>query len=219
MFLEMFQFLFDIFMVFGPVSGFIYQLMKILKTKSSEGFSSYLCLILTTSNILRIYFWFGNRFSQALVLQSICMITVQVILLRYVIKYRMDSRFFNGFDFFDNFDDFLQHFWNCFFWGRFYFAFIGYLSLFLESSAGSFQVYKNYKRKSTEGVTLFLFLTWIIGDFIKFIYFIIDQSPYPFFVGCLFQIGNDLTCIFQYFHYNQENQQPFLIPNTKESKN
>jgi hypothetical protein len=44
-------------MVFGGVVPYIPQYRAIRKTKDSEGFSTFVCLVLLISNILRILFW------------------------------------------------------------------------------------------------------------------------------------------------------------------
>lgn len=44
-------------MVLGGVVPYIPQYRKIRKTRDSEGFSVYVCLVLLIANILRILFW------------------------------------------------------------------------------------------------------------------------------------------------------------------
>ena len=44
-------------MVFGGVVPYIPQYSKIRKTRDSEGFSTFVCLVLLVANILRILFW------------------------------------------------------------------------------------------------------------------------------------------------------------------
>jgi len=43
--------------IFGPLIGYIAQLLKINSLKNSQGFSTYVCTILILANILRIFFW------------------------------------------------------------------------------------------------------------------------------------------------------------------
>ena len=45
--------------IFGGIVPFIPQYMIISKTQNSDGFSTHVCLILLTANILRIFFWFA----------------------------------------------------------------------------------------------------------------------------------------------------------------
>ena len=44
-------------MIFGGIVPYIPQYRKIRKTRDSEGFSVYVCLVLLIANILRIFFW------------------------------------------------------------------------------------------------------------------------------------------------------------------
>jgi hypothetical protein len=77
----------DAFMMFAPCSSFFIQISKIKKTETSEGFSKIIVLILLMANILRIFFWFGKRFSFVLLVQSILMIATQFYLLYVCLKY------------------------------------------------------------------------------------------------------------------------------------
>jgi hypothetical protein len=79
--------IFDVFMVLAPNIGFIAQILKFRKTKTSEGFSKFLSFILLISNILRIFFWFGKKFQIALLFQSILMIIMQFVLIKECLKF------------------------------------------------------------------------------------------------------------------------------------
>ena len=77
----------DILMVFSPSIGYIAQAMKFKETKSSEGFSKYMCLILLFANLLRIFFWIGKQFTIVLLYQSIIVILSQFYLIHQSLKY------------------------------------------------------------------------------------------------------------------------------------
>jgi uncharacterized protein with PQ loop repeat len=77
----------DILMIFCPSFGYIAQAIKFKETKSSEGFSKYLCLIILISNILRIYFWIGKKFTIVLLYQSITVIIFQFYLIHVSLYY------------------------------------------------------------------------------------------------------------------------------------
>jgi uncharacterized protein with PQ loop repeat len=77
----------DILMIFCPSFGYIAQAVKFNETKSSEGFSKYLCLIILISNILRIYFWIGKQFTIVLLYQSITVIIFQFYLIHVSLYY------------------------------------------------------------------------------------------------------------------------------------
>eukprot|EP00553_Chaetoceros_curvisetus_P010618 CAMPEP_0204617810 /NCGR_PEP_ID=MMETSP0717-20131115/4678_1 /ASSEMBLY_ACC=CAM_ASM_000666 /TAXON_ID=230516 /ORGANISM="Chaetoceros curvisetus" /LENGTH=261 /DNA_ID=CAMNT_0051631441 /DNA_START=58 /DNA_END=843 /DNA_ORIENTATION=+ len=50
------------------------------------------------------------------------------------------------------------------------------ISVLLESCLALPQIVLNYKRKSTEGLSLVMVLGWVLGDMMKLIYFIIGSS-------------------------------------------
>ena len=79
--------LIDIFMVIGPSLGYLIQSLKFKKTKSSKGFSKSICLIIYTSQILRVFFWIGKPFKITLLYQSILIIFFQVYLIYLWILY------------------------------------------------------------------------------------------------------------------------------------
>ncbi|CAO3612808.1 unnamed protein product [Cunninghamella blakesleeana] len=76
------------FMVIAPVFGYIDQYRIIYQSKTSQGFNVKVCGILLIANILRIFYWIGERFDKTLLLQSIVMIFSQLFLLEIVIRYR-----------------------------------------------------------------------------------------------------------------------------------
>ncbi|KAG2388098.1 hypothetical protein C9374_000948 [Naegleria lovaniensis] len=75
------DFLLDIGMVFGPTIGYIDQIRIMMRDKSSNGFSRLSCLILLSSSLLRVYFWYLKQFSIVMLFQSLVMILCQAILL------------------------------------------------------------------------------------------------------------------------------------------
>ena len=77
----------DILMVIGPSLGYFLQSLKFKKTKSSKGFSKSICLIIYTSQILRVFFWLGKPFKITLLYQSILIILFQIYLIHLWVKY------------------------------------------------------------------------------------------------------------------------------------
>jgi len=72
-----------------------------------------------------------------------------------------------------------------YFFGRYYLypnGFLEYIStvkiisVLLESCLALPQIILNYKRKSTEGLSLVMVLGWVIGDLLKMVYFIISSG-------------------------------------------
>ncbi|CAJ0902941.1 22633_t:CDS:2 [Entrophospora sp. SA101] len=83
--------IFQALMIIGPVLGYFDQIYKFRKTKSSKGFSLDTSGILLISSIIRIYFWFGKRFDNVLLYQSIFMIFTQLLVLHQAINYRIKT--------------------------------------------------------------------------------------------------------------------------------
>ena len=81
----------DLLMIFCPLIVYIFQIIKFYVTKSSKGFSKYMCLLLFLGNILRVFFWYGIRFKNALLYQSIGVIIFQIILIHLCIKFQEES--------------------------------------------------------------------------------------------------------------------------------
>ena len=81
----------DIAMISAPLITYLFQISKFCKTKSSKGFSKFICLLLFLGNIFRIFFWYGARFKNVLLYQSIGIVLFQIVLIHLCIKYQEDS--------------------------------------------------------------------------------------------------------------------------------
>ena len=78
----------DFFIALSPSINYLFQAIKFKKTKSSKGFSHYLCLITLLSHSLKVLFWFCKRFKYTLLIQSILVIIVQLYLIFLCIKFK-----------------------------------------------------------------------------------------------------------------------------------
>ncbi|UZJ55903.1 hypothetical protein CBS101457_005223 [Exobasidium rhododendri] len=67
------------------------QARNIVNRRNAEGFSKDVCAVLLIANICRCFFWLGERFELALLLQSVLMIIAQIFLLSLLVKYRPGS--------------------------------------------------------------------------------------------------------------------------------
>ena len=81
----------DLFMALGPSLNYVFQSQKFKKTKSSKGFSNFLCLVTILSHTLKVFFWFGKKFKITLLVQSVLVIFMQLYLIYLVIKYKEDK--------------------------------------------------------------------------------------------------------------------------------
>ncbi|EIN06068.1 hypothetical protein PUNSTDRAFT_73257 [Punctularia strigosozonata HHB-11173 SS5] len=75
-------------MAVAPPLVYVDQGVSMVRKKDSTGFSRDVCAILLIANITRCFFWLGNRFELALLVQSILMILAQLALLYICIRFR-----------------------------------------------------------------------------------------------------------------------------------
>ena len=87
-FYKLVNYLIDFAMIIAPSLAYLFQIIKFNKTRSSQGFSKFICLLLYVGNLLRIFFWFGKRFKKTLFYQSILTVIFQIILVHYFMKYQ-----------------------------------------------------------------------------------------------------------------------------------
>ena len=87
-FYRIFNYLIDFAMIIAPSLTYVFQIIKFNKTKSSKGFSKFICLLIFLGNLLRIFFWLGKRFKKTLLYQSILTVILQIILVHYFMKYQ-----------------------------------------------------------------------------------------------------------------------------------
>lgn len=78
---------------------------------------------------------------------------------------------------------------------------VGYLSLGIEATLVTPQLLLNFQRRSTEGLSWLLVVTWCVGDVVKMIFFLVEAQPTPFVVCGSFQIGCDALVLLQLWCY------------------
>lgn len=78
----------DIFMAFAPATNYVFQALTFTKTKSSKGFSSFLCLVTILAHTTKIFYWFGERYKYTLLVQSILVIIILFYVLHLFLKYK-----------------------------------------------------------------------------------------------------------------------------------
>ena len=87
-FKKIFNYCLSLAMIIAPSLSYLFQIIKFNKTKSSQGFSKFICLLIFLGNLLRIFFWFGKKFKNTLFYQSILTVIFQIILIHYFMKYQ-----------------------------------------------------------------------------------------------------------------------------------
>ncbi|CAK8695884.1 solute carrier family 66 member 2-like [Clavelina lepadiformis] len=211
-------------MVFGGVIPYIPQYRDIKRTENSEGFSTYVCLVLLVANMLRIFFWFGRHFELPLLLQSIIMIITMMAMLKLCVKVQSSHELSTRRRAFIDFDS--RFFWK---WNRFsdyvqavllfaafgsylnyvfldYAVFvetIGFLAVFAEAMLGAPQFYRNYQNQSTVGMSVQMVAMWTSGDIFKSTYFVANKAPVQFWICGIMQVCLDIAILFQVWYYSK----------------
>ncbi|KAL2863335.1 PQ-loop repeat-containing protein [Aspergillus lucknowensis] len=77
-----------IFLVTSPLTSYTDQILSIHRNRSSAGFSLDIPLIMLVASILKVFYWFGDYYSLALLAQAVIMIGVQLVLLKFALDNR-----------------------------------------------------------------------------------------------------------------------------------
>ena len=59
---------------------------------------------------------------------------------------------------------------------------VGFMAVFTEACLGVPQFYRNFKNKSTYGMSLPMVIMWTCGDIFKTTYFVLRKTPPQFFI-------------------------------------
>ncbi|CAF3034263.1 unnamed protein product [Rotaria socialis] len=80
---------------------------------------------------------------------------------------------------------------------------IGLLAVFCEALLGVPQFLRNFRLKSTEGMSVKMVILWTSGDIFKTIYFIVRNAPKQFWLCGILQISIDIAIIGQVIFYSK----------------
>ncbi|KAL1920226.1 uncharacterized protein VTP21DRAFT_1372 [Calcarisporiella thermophila] len=223
--------IFSLGMVIGPAFPLLDQYRLLLSKRPTRvhsqlthedgeiGFSIDSCGLLLMASLFRIFFWFGKRFDITLLWQSIVMIILQLLLLERCVYLQRPraragapsiiSQFWRWprFSFYVNFliTSCLSLIIFYLVFGSTYFAveLLGFISTSLEASVPIPQALTNYTRKSTEGLSIILVVSNLLGDAGKTIYYFTNNSPLQFLVSGLFQVSVDAWIVYQVLLYSK----------------
>lgn len=208
----------DVVMTLTPVIPYFAQINTFKQNKSSKGFSIKISLFILSANILRIFFWFGERFNISLLFQSVLMLIAQLYLVKVYVQYSEKNVYLKK-------DSFFNHFWDwdvdsnyflfiatfiLFFVGlsfnlgmenKLYVNFLGSVSSFLEAVMPCAQILKMYEEKSAKNFSYVLILSWVLGDSFKVYYYFITKVPIQMLLSAIMQVVFDFVIIFQIFFY------------------
>ena len=79
-------------LILGQIVPYVPQFHHMMKTKDSSGFSTAVPMVIISASLLRLLFWsgllrLGKPFSLVLVVQSLVMITTQLLLIHVCVRY------------------------------------------------------------------------------------------------------------------------------------
>ena len=223
----------DILMIFIPPIGYIFQALKFKQTKSSKGFAKFLCLLLLLANILRIFFWFGKKFSLPLLFQAILVIISQIYLIHAYLEYQEDLPMKTE----KTFREYLTNWketlnlkkiwdWNdeieyfkfilfiililsiiCSIFGTKniqFFEILGTLSVSCETFIELPQIKENCMTKNTKNLSGTMVLMWFVGDLFKTTYNLMYKSPIQMIIGGIIMNCEDIILSSQVLFYNED---------------
>jgi hypothetical protein len=231
---------FDIGFIFLPCLGYIHQYFKIRRLRTSQGFSKMVSLIILVAFILRIFFWVGKRFSNVILYQCIAGILMQMILLHKCVEFSPDKNLKNTESNYLSIKDF----WNWPYYEDFflfilffiilvsstsiligfdniyYIEFIGTMSAIVEAFLGVPQIIEIFRTQKVKALSYVMILGWLIGDFIKFLFYVKSSSPIQLTLTAVAQFTFDVVIILQIFYYTKIKplSEDFIYEIVKEEK-
>uniref|UniRef100_H3CTR9 Solute carrier family 66 member 2 n=1 Tax=Tetraodon nigroviridis TaxID=99883 RepID=H3CTR9_TETNG len=207
----------------GGALPYIPQYQEIQRSGTSEGFSTRVCLVLLTANILRIFFWIGKQFEVTLLLQSVVMIIAMFAMLHLCCVVQNTDRMGTKQHRLSDLD--IKYFWK---WSAFedyvlfcsgfavlcavvtsllldssvFVEMLGFLSVAFEAMLGLPQLLQNFHNHTTKGMSVKMVLMWTAGDLFKTTYFLMNRSPAQFWLCGLVQIFIDVAILLQVLLYS-----------------
>lgn len=206
-------------MAVGPPLVYADQAASIIRKRDATGFSRDVCAILLLANITRCFFWLGNHFELALLIQSVLMILAQLALLYICIRYRptispeifgTSTRPFSFWQWstYTQYIEFLAGFILLeailfLILGRsdVFVSLLGFVALGLESTLPIPQLISNFKQRSLYGFRMSTLIGWAGGDTFKVVYFFLQESPLQFKVCAIFQLSIDFAIVVQRLYF------------------
>ncbi|KAJ5689317.1 hypothetical protein N7462_003709 [Penicillium macrosclerotiorum] len=195
-------------LISSPLTSYLDQILSIQRNRSSAGFSLDIPLIMLVASILKVFYWFGEYYSKALLAQAVVMILVQMALLKVALDNRpaigaknsIEHAPFSGAD--DGFKrpyDFWQWKNTRPYWlflayfiailavvhltpisdSATYISILGCIGLAVEAILPVPQILANHRSGSCKGFRLSVLAAWIIGDTMKMSYFFCSEEVIP----------------------------------------
>ncbi|KAK0188868.1 hypothetical protein F5146DRAFT_1104291 [Armillaria mellea] len=205
-------------MAVGPPLVYADQAASIIRKRDATGFSRDVCAILLLANITRCFFWLGNHFELALLIQSVLMILAQLALLYICIRYRptispeifgTSTRPFSFWQWstYTQYIEFLAGFILLeailfLILGRsdVFVSLLGFVALGLESTLPIPQLISNFKQRSLYGFRMSTLIGWAGGDTFK-----------VFKVCAIFQLFIDFAIVVQRLYFGNAPSPTVLV--------
>jgi len=221
-------------MAIGPPLVYADQAVSIVRKRDATGFSRDVCAILILANITRCFFWLGNHFEIALLVQSILMIAAQLALLYICIlfppKLSPESlgsstrplsfwqwpTYAQYIEFLCGVIIFQAILFLIFGRSEIFINILGFVALGLESTLPIPQLISNYRQRSLYGFRLSTLVGWFGGDAFKTVYFFLQDSPLQFKVCGIFQLSIDIAIVVQRLVYGNAPPMSVLIDEADE---
>ena len=224
----------DFIMIFIPSIGYFFQALKFKQTKSTKGFARFLCLLLLLANILRVFFWFGKKFSLALLYQAIIVIISQIYLIHvyfeyqdelptkteksikeYIINWKETLSLTKIWNWNDEIEYYKFIFFLCFIFSILcyivgiknlkFFEILGTISVSCETFIELPQIKENCISKNTKNLSAVMVFMWFIGDIFKTTYNFIYKSPIQMIIGGIIMNCEDIILSSQVIIYGDIN--------------
>ncbi|KAJ5223739.1 hypothetical protein N7468_008281 [Penicillium chermesinum] len=213
------------FLISSPLTSYADQIVSIHRSRSSAGFSLDIPLIMLLASILKVFFWFGEYYSKALLAQAVVMIATQLALLKVALDNRPSSGLRNG----------IEHtpfsgvtsgsstrpyeFWQWTntkpYWmfltyfvaaltvlhltpiseSEGYINLLGSTGLAIEATLPIPQILVNHRSGSCKGLRLSVLAAWLIGDTMKMSYFFCSEEAIPW----AFKICGIFQCVCDFY--------------------
>ncbi|XP_037024350.1 solute carrier family 66 member 2 isoform X1 [Bradysia coprophila] len=80
---------------------------------------------------------------------------------------------------------------------------VGFLALFTEAMLGTPQFLRNFRNKSTAGMSMSMVVMWTLGDIFKTVYFVAREAPMQFWICGTLQVTLDIAILIQVYIYRK----------------
>ncbi|KAJ5536510.1 hypothetical protein N7513_009696 [Penicillium frequentans] len=197
-----------VFLISSPLTSYLDQILSIHRSRNSAGFSLDIPLIMLVASILKVFYWFGEYYSKALLAQAMVMVVVQSALLKVALDNRPatgaknsiehtpfssgNNGFTRPYDFWQwrstkPYWMFLSYFVAVLFVLHItpisdspsYISLLGCVGLAVEATLPIPQILANHRSGSCKGFRISVLASWLIGDSMKMSYFFCSTETIP----------------------------------------